>query len=167
MRRRSRRRPRILVRSGEAPIMAIDCGARKRWSGCVGVTGGFLPGRILARAYPMARRHSSRAEGELGTMGFLVEGQWRDDAKWTGSKDGAFRRQESTFRHWITADGSSGFPARPGGYHLYLALACPWCHRTLLFRALKRLKDVVSVSFVEGLMLEDGWRFAKPDPLTG
>jgi putative glutathione S-transferase len=100
-------------------------------------------------------------------MGFLVDGQWREDAKWTDRKDGAFRRQDATFRHWITADGSSGFPAVPGRYHLYLALACPWCHRTLLFRALKRLKDVVTVSFVEGLMLENGWRFATPDPLTG
>jgi putative glutathione S-transferase len=100
-------------------------------------------------------------------MGFLVEGQWREDARWTDGEDGVFRRQESTFRHRITADGSSGFPAQPGRYHLYLALACPWCHRTLLLRALKRLEDVISVSFVEGLMLENGWRFAAPDPLTG
>jgi glutathionyl-hydroquinone reductase len=100
-------------------------------------------------------------------MGLLVAGQWREAWYETDEKNGAFQRQESTFRRWITADGSSGFSAAAGRYHLYLSLACPWCHRTLLFRLLKRLENVVSVSFVEPLMLENGWVFAEPDPLTG
>ena len=91
-------------------------------------------------------------------MGLLVDGQWRDAWYETEKTSGAFERAASNFRRWITADGSSGFPAAAGRYHLYLALACPWCHRTLLFRTLKRLERVISVSFVEPLMLEDGWR---------
>ena len=98
-------------------------------------------------------------------MGMLVDGQWRDDS--AERSGGAFIRPDSSFRRWITADGSSGFPAAAGRYHLHLALACPWCHRTLLFRLLKRLQKVVSVSFVQPLMLENGWSFARPDPLTG
>jgi len=95
----------------------------------------------------------------------LVDGRWRDDS--AERSGGAFIRPDSSFRRWITADGSSGFPAAAGRYHLHLALACPWCHRTLLFRLLKRLQKVVSVSFVQPLMLENGWSFARPDPLTG
>ncbi len=100
-------------------------------------------------------------------MGMLVDGRWTDIGYGQEKAGGAFVREESRFRRWITADGSSGFPAAAGRYHLYLALACPWCHRTLLMRLLKRLEDVVSVSFVEPLMLEQGWVFAQPDPLTG
>jgi glutathionyl-hydroquinone reductase len=86
-------------------------------------------------------------------MGVLVDGQWRDSWHDTERTGGAFDHQPTTFRRWITADGSSGFPAAAGRYHLHLALACPWCHRTLLFRLLKRLEGVISVSFVEPLML--------------
>ncbi len=100
-------------------------------------------------------------------MGLLIDGQWRDDWYNTERTGGAFERPATTFRRWVTADGSSGFPAAAGRYHLFLALACPWCHRTLLFRRLKRLQDVISISFVEPLMLEHGWTFAAPDPLTG
>ncbi|HUC64185.1 MAG TPA: glutathione S-transferase family protein [Stellaceae bacterium] len=100
-------------------------------------------------------------------MGVLVEGQWRDTWYETGKTGGAFERPNTQFRRWITADGSSGFPAAAGRYHLFLALACPWCHRTLLMRLMKRLEGVISVSFVEPLMLENGWTFATPDPLTG
>ena len=100
-------------------------------------------------------------------MGLLVDGAWRDAWYETEKTAGAFARQASGFRRWITADGSSGFPAALDRYHLYLALACPWCHRTLIFRILKRLQGVISVSFVEPLMLENGWTFATPDPLTG
>jgi putative glutathione S-transferase len=69
-------------------------------------------------------------------------------------KDGDFIRQESGFRHWVTKDGSpgpsgeGGFQAAPGRYHLYVSYACPWAHRTLIFRALKRLEEVISVSVV-------------------
>ena len=100
-------------------------------------------------------------------MGVLVEGQWRDTWYETGKTGGAFERPNTQFRRWITGDGSSGFPAAAGRYHLFLALACPWCHRTLLMRLMKRLEGVISVSFVEPLMLENGWTFATPDPLTG
>src|SRR5579864_1280615 len=100
-------------------------------------------------------------------MGLLVEGEWRDDWYPTEKTGGAFVRPTAKFRRWVTADGSSGFPAVAGRYHLYLALACPWCHRTLLMRLLKKLEGVISASFVEPLMLERGWVFAKPDPLTG
>ncbi len=99
-------------------------------------------------------------------MGLLIDGQWRDEWYDTG-RTGAFERPATVFRRWITADGSSGFPAAAGRYHLFLALACPWCHRTLLFRQLKRVQGVISVSFVEPLMLENGWTFAAPEPLTG
>ncbi|HYA81511.1 MAG TPA: glutathione S-transferase family protein, partial [Methylocystis sp.] len=100
-------------------------------------------------------------------MGVLVDGQWRDDWYDTKKTGGAFERPVTTFRRWVTADDSSGFPAAVGRYHLFLALACPWCHRTLLFRLVKRLENVISVSFVEPLMLENGWTFAQPDPITG
>ncbi|HZB91856.1 MAG TPA: glutathione S-transferase family protein [Stellaceae bacterium] len=100
-------------------------------------------------------------------MGVLVEGEWRDVWYETEKSGGAFERPTTRFRRWITADGSSGFPAAAGRYHLFLALACPWCHRTLLFRLLKRLENVISVSFVEPLMLENGWTFAAPEPITG
>ncbi|HYM03945.1 MAG TPA: glutathione S-transferase family protein [Stellaceae bacterium] len=100
-------------------------------------------------------------------MGLLVDGQWQEIGYQTEKTEGAFVRRDSTFRRWITADGSSGFPAAAGRYHLFLAMACPWCHRALLFRLLKRLQDVVSVSFVEPLMLANGWTFAEPDPITG
>ena len=100
-------------------------------------------------------------------MGVLVEGVWQDVGYQTERTGGVFVRRDSSFRRWITADGSSGFPAAAGRYHLYLAIACPWCHRSLLMRMLKRLDGVISVSFVEPLMLEHGWTFPTPDPITG
>jgi len=92
-------------------------------------------------------------------MGLLVEGKWQD--KWydTKSTGGRFVRRESQFRDWITADGSSGFKAEPDRYHLYISLACPWAHRTLIFRKLKKLEDVISLSIVDPLMQENGWEF--------
>jgi putative glutathione S-transferase len=100
-------------------------------------------------------------------VGILVEGVWREGWHDTGSTGGHYVRTDAGFRRWISADGSSGFPAAPGRYHLYVAKACPWCHRTMIFRALKKLEAVVSMSNVEPLMLEKGWSFAQPDPLTG
>jgi putative glutathione S-transferase len=83
-----------------------------------------------------------------------------------------YKRQESAFRGRITADGSSGFPAAPGRYHLYVSLACPWAHRTLLFRKLKGLENEISISVVNPLMLENGWTFHAgegviPDTVNG
>jgi len=101
-------------------------------------------------------------------MGLLIDGRWHDQWYDTKSTGGAFKRQESAFRNWITADGSSGFNAEPGRYHLYVSLACPWAHRTLIFRKLKKLEEAISVSVVEPLMLENGWELAGgADPVNG
>ncbi|GJM16508.1 MAG: glutathione-dependent reductase [Thermodesulfobacteriota bacterium] len=92
-------------------------------------------------------------------MGLLVEGKWQD--KWydTKSTGGRFVRRESQFRDWITADGSSGFKAESDRYHLYISLACPWAHRALIFRKIKKLEDIISLSIVDPLMEENGWEF--------
>ena len=100
-------------------------------------------------------------------VGVLIDGKWTDDDE-TYRKGGAFVRATTAFRAFVTADGSSAFPAEAGRYHLYVARPCPWCHRTMIFRALKKLEDVVSMSMVEPLLLlEDGWKFAVPDRITG
>lgn len=94
-------------------------------------------------------------------MGLLVDGVWRDQWYDTKSTGGRFERQQSQFRQWITADGTSGFPAEPGRYHLYVSYACPWAHRTLIFRTLKGLQDAISIAVVSPLMLENGWELAE------
>lgn len=100
--------------------------------------------------------------------GFLEQGKWHDGWYDTRASRGEFVRTTSAFRHWISADGASGFPAEPGRYHLYVSLACPWAHRTLIARALKGLQDAVSVSIVEPVMTQ-GWAFSAqhPDHLNG
>jgi len=101
-------------------------------------------------------------------MGILIDGVWSQEDFAKRNRDGRFVRATTQFRDRVTADGSSGFPAEAGRYQLYIAHACPWAHRTLIFRALKGLEDVISVSFVEPLMLENGWEFpAGGDPETG
>ncbi len=98
-------------------------------------------------------------------MGLLVEGVWHDQWYDTKKSRGAFVRADSQFRNWVTTDdsagpsGVSGFKAERGRYHLYVSLACPWAHRTLIFRALKNLEEVISVSVVDPYMLEQGWAF--------
>jgi len=100
--------------------------------------------------------------------GVLVEGRWQQRGYETKKTGGAFVRDESRFRDRVTADGSSGFKAAPGRYHLYVSLACPWAHRTLIFRKLKRLDEIIGVTVVEPLMLEHGWTFGStPEPLYG
>jgi putative glutathione S-transferase len=88
------------------------------------------------------------------------------DSSWQSSiNDGEYRRKDSVFRHWITSDGSagitgdSGFKAEPDRYHLYVSLACPWAHRTLIFRKLKSLESLISVSVVHPDMHQHGWTF--------
>lgn len=110
-------------------------------------------------------------------MGLLVEGRWHD--QWyESSKDGAFQREQAQRRHWITADGrpgpsgEGGFKAEAGRYHLYVSLACPWAHRTLIYRKLKGLESLIDVSVVSWLMRENGWTFdtstgSTGDPLDG
>jgi putative glutathione S-transferase len=85
---------------------------------------------------------------------------------------GHFVRQVSRFRDWVTADGSSGFRAEPGRYHLYVSRACPWAHRSIIVRRLKRLEDVITMSVVDPIRDERGWRFGvgrgfSPDPVNG
>ncbi len=97
----------------------------------------------------------------------LVNGKWTADWNPVQAKDdeGRFVRQVSSFRHWVTADGTAGptgeggFPAEPGRYHLYVALICPWASRTLIARKLKRLERVIPVSVVEPFLTDQGWRF--------
>ena len=114
------------------------------------------------------------------TTVMLVNGKWTGSYHPVQSKDakGAFVRQESQFRNWITRDGrpgptgEGGFPAEAGRYHLYVALTCPWACRTLLVRKLKGLDDVISVSVVEPCLTDEGWRFgdcpgANRDTLNG
>ncbi|WP_250493621.1 glutathione S-transferase family protein [Caballeronia sp. GAWG1-1] len=111
-------------------------------------------------------------------MGRLVDGQWQD--KWydTKSTGGRFVRKDAAFRNWVTADGApgpsreGGFKAEAGRYHLYVSLACPWAHRTLIVRALKGLQEMIGISVVHWLMLENGWTFADgpgvvPDAING
>ncbi|POE05271.1 glutathione S-transferase family protein [Pectobacterium odoriferum] len=98
-------------------------------------------------------------------MGQLVDGVWHDTWYETKSTGGHFKRSESAFRNWVTPDGApgltgtGGFPAQSGRYHLYVSLACPWAHRTLLMRQLKGLVDHIAVSVVHPLMLDHGWTF--------
>ena len=98
-------------------------------------------------------------------MGLLIDGVWTDQWYDTKSTDGAFKRKDAVFRNWVTTDGSAGisgeagFKAESGRYHLYVSYACPWAHRTLIFRALKELGEHISVSAVHPDMLSDGWTF--------
>jgi putative glutathione S-transferase len=113
-------------------------------------------------------------------MGLLIDGVWHEqetEAKRTeAAKAGRFERAQSAFRNWITPDGrpgqtgTDGFSPAPGRYHLYVSLACPWAHRTLIVRALKGLQEMIPVSITHWLMGEQGWSFAPgqgviPDPL--
>ncbi|WP_420229325.1 glutathione S-transferase family protein [Psychrobacter sp. ER1] len=109
-------------------------------------------------------------------MGLLVDGKWQD--KWydTEENGGRFEREDAGFRNWVTVDGSAGptgvggFKAEPDRYHLYVSLACPWAHRTLVYRKLKGLEQIIPISVVNPYMGENGWTFAEgegviPDPL--
>ena len=104
-------------------------------------------------------------------MGLLVDGVWQDDVLRTN--DGHFVRPATRFRNWVTPDGSpgptgeAGFSAEAGRYHLYVSLACPWAHRTVIFRKLKGLENVISLSVVSPDMLKDGWTFNKDEGSTG
>lgn len=90
-------------------------------------------------------------------MGILVEGVWQDIGYDTDATGGRFVRQDAQFRNWIEDRPGARFAPEPGRYHLYVSRACPWAHRTLIFRVLKGLQDAISVSTVEPLMREKGW----------
>lgn len=102
-------------------------------------------------------------------MGLLVDGKWQDRWYDTESTGGRFQREESSFRNWVTPDGSpgpdgqKGCPAEAGRYHLYVSYACPWAHRTLIFRALKGLESMIDISVVHWFMGEQGWSFKEGD----
>lgn len=106
-------------------------------------------------------------------MGMLVNGQWRDLWYDTGSTGGKFVREDARFRNWVTSDGTAGptgqagFRAEGGRYHLYVSLACPWAHRTLIVRALKDLEDLVDVSVVSPVMRENGWTYDQAQGSSG
>ncbi|MEM7425135.1 MAG: glutathione S-transferase family protein [Pseudomonadota bacterium] len=105
-------------------------------------------------------------------MGQLIDGVWHTDNQAATDGKGAFKRSNAGFRNWVSADGSAGpsgdggFKAESGRYHLYVAWACPWAHRTLIFRALKGLEEHISVSFVGPIMLDQGWEFADREDCT-
>src|ERR1700756_5907561 len=132
---------------------------------------GIAAAKRISRGLGTRDRRSSE-------MGVLVGGQWQD--KWydTASTGGRFVRTDAIFRNWVTPDGEAGpsgndgFEAEAGRYHLYVSLACPWAHRTLIVRALKGLEDMIDVSVVNWLMLENGWTFddapgVVPDRING
>lgn len=102
-------------------------------------------------------------------MGLLVDGQWVDQWYDTKSQGGKFVRSNAQFRHWVTPDGApgptgdGGFAATSGRYHLYVSLACPWAHRTLILRALKGLTEHIGISVVHADMLDEGWMFSGPE----
>lgn len=93
-------------------------------------------------------------------MGVLIEGKWSDgELPQETGQGGEFKRADSQFRSWITADGSSGFKAEPGRYHLYVAHACPWAHRTMIYRAVKKLDGAISMSYAIPGLKEQGWTY--------
>jgi len=102
-------------------------------------------------------------------MGLLVDGKWVDQWYDTDKTGGKFEREAARFRNWVTADGSAGpdgkggFKAESGRYHLYVSMACPWAHRTLIFRKLKGLEPHIGVSVVHPDMVENGWEFRPQD----
>ncbi len=100
-------------------------------------------------------------------MGKLVEGVWHDVWYDTKSSGGKFVREDAGFRNWIENSTDAQFKPEVGRYHLYVSLACPWAHRTLIFRELKKLNDIIDVTVVCPDMMEQGWKFGIPEPLFG
>ena len=97
-------------------------------------------------------------------MGYLIDGKWTDEDPPETGAGGEFQRIASAFRDRVTADGSSGFKAEAGRYHLYVGYHCPWAHRTLIYRALKKLDGAISVSYCLPWFRENGWTYeARPD----
>jgi putative glutathione S-transferase len=112
-----------------------------------------------------SRLTTSAASLKVSAMGILVDGKWHDVWYDTGAAQGRFVRSEAQFRNWVTADGragptgKAGFRAEPGRFHLYISRACPWAHRTIIFRRLKGLENMISISAVNSYMGAEGWTF--------
>lgn len=106
-------------------------------------------------------------------MGLLIDGKWHDQWYDTKKHGGEFVRESSKLHDWVTADGSAGpqgqpgLPAEAGRYHLYVSLACPWAHRTMIMRKLKGLEGLVGLSWVSPLMLDQGWTYNRAEGSTG
>ncbi|MDH4187545.1 MAG: glutathione S-transferase family protein [Nitrospira sp.] len=106
-------------------------------------------------------------------MGIMISGVWHDTETTEVQKDGQFIRKESSFRNWITVDGSpgptgkGGFRAESGRYHLYVSYACPWAHRALIYRCILGLQDAIDISVVHPVNLENGWEFSDYPAATG
>ena len=105
-------------------------------------------------------------------MGTMIDGEWHREDRPAGSDDGRFERAVTSFRDCVAADGSSPFEAEPGRYHLYVAHACPWAHRTMILRKLRRLESAISISVVDPHLSDEGWHFSDgpgciPDSVNG
>lgn len=100
-------------------------------------------------------------------MGKLIEGVWQDVWYDTKSSSGRFVREDAGFRGWIENKADAQFAPESGRYHLYVSLACPWAHRTLIFRSLKQLQEHIDVTIVCPDMMSEGWKFGIPEPLFG
>src|SRR5690606_3815250 len=158
----------LVGRSSSATGALILTAIRRDWQSVgrlvehgTGVGGRHLePGRL---GYEQNRLVPEGAEH----MGLLIVGQWHGAWSDTTRTGGRFVRQESAFRNWVRADGSTAFAPEPGRYHLYVSLACPWAHRTLIARKLKRLEDALSISVVHPWMGPEGWSFENPDDTPG
>lgn len=100
-------------------------------------------------------------------MGLLIDGQWHDRWYDTDRTGGRFERPQTAFRDWVSSEPGARFPAETGRYHLYVSLACPWAHRTLIMRRLKGLEDAIGVSVVHPHMGEQGWCFESYPGATG
>jgi putative glutathione S-transferase len=119
-----------------------------------------------AQLFLASRRYIRQDCNTERKMGLLVNGAWQDQWYDTKSTGGRFVRNDAIFRNWVTPDGAAGpsgeagFKAEAGRYHLYVSLACPWAHRTLIFRKLKKLENIISVSIVDPVMGAEGWVFS-------
>ncbi|SDM86734.1 putative glutathione S-transferase [Franzmannia pantelleriensis] len=106
-------------------------------------------------------------------MGLLIDGKWHDQWYDTDKHGGEFVRESAKLRDWVTADGSAGpdgqpgLPAEAGRYHLYVSLACPWAHRTMILRKLKGLESLIGLSHVSPLMLDQGWTYREDEGSSG
>src|SRR5262249_55700611 len=114
----------------------------------------------VLRAQPKYRQRKSGAP-----MGQLIDGEWHPGPLAVRGS-GEYVRPSSTFRKWVRIGDDPEFPAMPGRYHLYVARACPWCHRTMIARVAKRLESVISMSYVEPFVFDHGWNSPPPDTLT-